>query len=105
MSQNLIPTSRVLKDQIEVAFNGRPVNFSFNTKTNSQDLQPTQRITWALSGWTGSVALAAKAAGMTLTYSGAIGFHPVSPLAGHVVKTKFDLEMACTFSKILGAEA
>lgn len=83
-----------IHDQIEVAFEGHPVNFSFAEKTNSQDLTPVQRITWSVTGWTRATFLAAKDAGRTATYHGRVGFFPVSSISGHVIKTQADLDVA-----------
>jgi CMP-N-acetylneuraminic acid synthetase len=80
--------------QIECALEGRPVNFSFSEKTNSQDLRPVQRITWSISGWRRDTYLAAAASGGCATYSGNIGLYPVSHLAAHVIKTEDDLRFA-----------
>ena len=83
-----------IEDQIEVAFQGVPVNFTFAEKTNSQDLTPVQRITWSITGWTRETFLAANAAGQTATYAGSVGFFPVSAISGHVIKTQSDLDVA-----------
>ncbi|MEX0383155.1 hypothetical protein V6X02_07500 [Spiribacter sp. 1M153] len=80
--------------QIECAYRSQPVNFSFAEKTNSQDLEPVQRLSWSITAWRRSTYLAATAAGQCATYAGRIGFHPVSALAGHVIKTEQDLRIA-----------
>lgn len=80
--------------QIECAYRGDPVNFSFAEKTNSQDLQPVQRLSWSITAWRRSTYLAAAASGACATYAGRVGFHRVSPLAGHVIKTERDLQIA-----------
>ena len=36
--------------QIECAFQDKPVNFSFDSKTNSQELEPIQRVSWSITG-------------------------------------------------------
>ena len=82
-----------INDQIEVAFNDKPVNFNFNTKQNSQDLTPTQRITWSISGWRKEVFVKAYEKKLCATYHGKINFFPVSQISGHVVKTKEDLDL------------
>ena len=92
-----------IHDQIEVAFNGQPVNFTFAEKTNSQDLAPVQRITWSVTGWTRATFLAAKDAGQTATYHGKVGFFPVSAMSGHVIKTQADLDMAEAMLSVAGA--
>lgn len=80
--------------QIECAYRGQPVNFSFAEKTNSQELEPMQRLSWSISAWRRSAYLAAIASGACATYAGRVGFHTVSPLAGHVIKTERDLQIA-----------
>jgi len=81
-------------DQIECMYQNQPVNFSFAEKTNSQDLQPIQRVTWAITGWTRSTYIAAYESGRSATYAGDVGFFPLSQLAGHVIKTEADLQLA-----------
>jgi CMP-N-acetylneuraminic acid synthetase len=83
-----------IHDQIEVAYQNKPVNFTFAEKTNSQDLQPTQRITWSITGWKRARFLEAAAAGKNSTYYGSVGFYPVSSISGHVIKTQTDLDIA-----------
>ncbi|MBL9138392.1 MAG: NTP transferase domain-containing protein [Verrucomicrobiales bacterium] len=80
--------------QIECALEGAPVNFTFREKTNSQELRPIQRIAWSITGWRRSSYLAAVAAGTCATYAGRVGFHPISHLAAHVIKTEDDLRFA-----------
>lgn len=82
-------------EQIECAYRGQPVNFSFSEKTNSQDLDPIQRVSWSITGWRSRTYVAAFEAGRTATYSGEkIGFYPVDRLAGHIIKTEQDLQIA-----------
>nr|WP_321454982.1 NTP transferase domain-containing protein [uncultured Cohaesibacter sp.] len=91
-----------INDQIEVAYEGRPVNFTFAEKTNSQDLKPLQRITWSITAWRRSVFLDAIAKGETATYQGRIGFYPVGPASGHVIKTQLDLDIAAALMSVTG---
>jgi CMP-N-acetylneuraminic acid synthetase len=84
----------VVNEQIECAMEGRPVNFTFDRKTNSQELTPIQRITWSITGWRAATYLAACEAGRTATYAGKVGFFPISRLAGHIIKTEEDLRIA-----------
>ena len=83
-----------IEDQIEVAYQGKPVNFTFAEKTNSQDLSPVQRITWSITGWRTRPYVEAVEAGRIGTYNGSIGFFPVSSISGHVIKTQLDLDVA-----------
>jgi len=82
-------------EQIECAYRGQPVNFTFEEKTNSQDLDPIQRVSWSITGWRSKTYIEAFEAGKTATYAGEkIGFYPVDRLAGHIVKTEEDLRIA-----------
>ena len=83
-----------IQDQIEVAYKDTPVNFSTKRTTNSQELTPTQRVTWAATKWSRSVYLKARAEGKIGTYSGRIGFYPVGPFTGLAIKTAEDLMIA-----------
>lgn len=88
---SLIGTEQI---QIECAYRGLPVNFSFSEKTNSQELDPVLRLCWSISAWRRTAYLAAVAAGECATYAGKVGFHTLSHLAGHVIKTEIDLMVA-----------
>ena len=93
-----------IADQIEVAYQNQPVNFNFASKQNSQDLTPTQRITWSITGWRRDTFLAAIAQNKCATYSGDIGFYPVNSMAGHVIKTQLDLDIAQAFLQVINQE-
>jgi hypothetical protein len=78
------------------------VNFTFAEKTNSQDLTPTQRITWSITGFKAQNYLDAVRAGKIGTYNGKVGFYPVSAISGHVIKTQQDLDIAEALLSVLG---
>ncbi len=80
--------------QIECMFGNAPVNFTFDEKTNSQDLEPVRRISWSITGWRRESFLAAFEAGKCATYSGKVQCHPISQLASLVIKTEADLKRA-----------
>jgi CMP-N-acetylneuraminic acid synthetase len=80
--------------QIECALGGVPINFKFSEKTNSQELEPVQRISWSITAWRRSSFLKAVDDSRCATYAGKVAFYPVSPLAGHVIKTEQDLKIA-----------
>lgn len=84
----------VVSEQIECCMDGKPVNFSFDRKSNSQELKPVQRITWSITGWRPEVFIEAVGQGKCATYAGKVGFYPIDRLAGHIIKTKKDLEIA-----------
>lgn len=41
----------VVSEKEETFYKGMPLNFSFDEKVNSQMLEPTQKIVWALTAW------------------------------------------------------
>ena len=83
-----------VSEAIECALDGRPINSSFDRKTNSQELRPVQRIPWSITGWTRSVYLDAATKGNTATYAGTIDWFALDRMEGLIVKTEEDLAMA-----------
>lgn len=92
-------------ERIECAYEGVPVNFSFDRKTNSQELKPLQRIPWSITAWRRAKYLEAAEAGACATYAGKVAFHPIDRLAGHVIKTEEDLKIAEALLKIRQQES
>lgn len=84
----------VVHERIECAIDNKPLNFAYDEKTNSQDLRPIQRITWSITGWKADTYVQAYEAGKCATYAGKVGYFPVSRLAGHIIKTQEDLDIA-----------
>lgn len=84
----------VVDENLECVFNDEPVNFTFNRKTNSQDLTPVRRIVWAITAWRRKSFLDAVNRGSCATYAGRIGYVSVNRMAGHVIKTQEDLDIA-----------
>lgn len=95
----------VVNEQIECAFAGQPINFTFAQKTNSQDLIPVQRIIWSITGWRAATYLAAYQTGRCATYAGKVGYYPLDRAAGHVIKTEADLRLAEALLKISSIES
>ncbi|TNE67286.1 MAG: cytidyltransferase [Alphaproteobacteria bacterium] len=93
----------VVEENLECLYDGSPVNFTFAEKTNSQDLVPIQRIVWAITGWRRGPFVAAANAGGCATYSGRVGYFPVGRMAGHVIKTQEDLDIAEAMFDIIHA--
>jgi CMP-N-acetylneuraminic acid synthetase len=91
----------VVNEQIECSYQGKPINFTYEEKTNSQDLDPVQRITWSITGWKRSTYLNAFESGQCATYAGAVGFYPISRPAGLIIKTEEDLNMAAALHPLL----
>ena len=80
--------------QLECVFDDQPVNFSFNKKTNSQDLKAVKRISWSISAWRRDAFLSAAEQKECATYCGKIDYFPISHFASHVIKTQEDLDIA-----------
>lgn len=84
----------VVNEQIECVYKGEPINFSFETKSNSQALAPVKRISWSISAWRAETFIHAYEHGDCATYAGRIGYYPVDHFAGHIIKTQADLVIA-----------
>ena len=84
----------VVPENIECTYEGKPINFSFNSKTNSQELKPILRISWSITGWRRESYIKAYENGQCATYSGNVDFYPISREAGHIIKTEEDLRIA-----------
>ena len=80
--------------QLECVFDDQPVNFSFEEKTNSQDLKAVKRICWSISAWRRDAFLSAVEQRKCATYCGKIDYFPISHFASHVIKTQEDLDIA-----------
>ena len=91
----------VVDENLECLYKGEPVNFTFAEKTNSQDLTPVQRIVWAVTAWRRDTYLDAINSGKCATYSGRVGYVSVGRMAGHVIKTQEDLDVAAALYDIL----
>jgi CMP-N-acetylneuraminic acid synthetase len=87
-------TLSVVVESLEHLCRGQPVNFTFAEKTNSQDLPEVHRIAWAVTAWRRDTYLAATERGECATYAGKRAVHPVGRLAGHVIKTREDFDIA-----------
>ena len=91
----------VVNEQIECAIDGKPINFTPERKTNSQELTPIQRITWSITGWRSSLYLAAYETGQCATYAGQIGYYSIDRHAGHIIKTEQDLKIAEALLRVM----
>lgn len=66
--------------------NNHPINFSFDKKQNSQDLQHLRTINWCMTGWKVEGILNESC----LSYGQSRYFHEVPKLSGFVIKTMED---------------
>lgn len=88
-----------VNEQIECMMDFQPVNFDFSKKSNSQDLKPIQRVTWSITGWKTSSYIAAYEKKQSATFAGKVGFYPLNRMAGHIIKTQQDLDLAEVYLK------
>ncbi len=91
-----------VEEQIECALDGKPINFTLDEKTNSQELTPVQRITWTLSAWRAPLFLEAKKSGKCATYSGNVGIKSLDRWSGHIIKRQEDMDIAEAMLAFLG---
>jgi hypothetical protein len=84
----------VVNEQIECLLSGKPINFSFEQKDNSQDLIPVQKVTWGLTGWKTEQYVGAFEMGKCATFSGKIGYFILDRISAHIIKTETDLAIA-----------
>jgi len=91
----------VVNEQIECLISGKPINFSFDKKENSQDLTPIQRLTWGLTGWRAEQYIMEYEKGKCATFSGKIGYFILDRISAHIIKSETDLAIAETMLTIL----
>lgn len=60
----------VIEEKEETFFKGIPLNFSLEEKINSQLLEPTESIVWALTAWKRSTFMALQESGINPVFGG-----------------------------------
>ncbi|MBQ8698720.1 MAG: acylneuraminate cytidylyltransferase family protein [Schwartzia sp.] len=63
----------VIEEKAETFFRGEPLNFSLREKINSQFLEPTEPVVWALTAWKRSSFMALQEAGQNPVFGGNVG--------------------------------
>lgn len=63
----------VVAEREETFFQGKPLNFSLDRKVNSQFLEPTEAIVWALTAWKRSTFIRLQEEGMNPVFGGKLG--------------------------------
>jgi CMP-N-acetylneuraminic acid synthetase len=63
----------VVTEREETFFQDKPLNFSLKEKINSQLLEPTQKIVWALTAWKRAFFMRAQEAGENPVFGGKLG--------------------------------
>ncbi len=67
----------VVSEKEETFFKGEPLNFSLEEKINSQLLEPTQKIVWALTAWKRDVFMLHQEKGINPVFGGRIGIFEI----------------------------
>ncbi|HEY8262057.1 MAG TPA: NTP transferase domain-containing protein [Methylosinus sp.] len=94
-------TLSVVEENLEHLCRGEPVNFTYAEKTNSQDLPPVHRISWAITSWRRATYLDAIARGACATYAGERATFVVGKMAGHVIKTQQDFDIVAALWEVV----
>ena len=63
----------VVAEKEETFFKGEPLNFSLDKKVNSQLLEPTEAIVWALTAWKRSAFIEMQESGINPIFGGKLG--------------------------------
>ena len=63
----------VVAEKEETFFKGKPLNFSLEEKINSQLLEPTEAVVWALTAWKRSTFIAMQEQGRNPVFGGKLG--------------------------------
>ena len=67
----------VISEKAEVIFNNKPLNFSFEKKVNSQDLEPINKIIWALTAWKRDSFISLQENGQNPVFGGKLGMFEI----------------------------
>ena len=66
-------TLSVIEEKAETFFKGKPLNFNLTEKLNSQLLEPTFKIVWALTAWKRDTFLNLQENGVNPVFGGKVG--------------------------------
>lgn len=75
---------------LESFYKGKPLNFSYDKKQNSQDLEPIQKVSWSISGWKANEFVNNN---NCKTYTTPVYLHRLPKEATIVIKTEEDYEL------------
>ena len=67
----------VVNEKEETFFRGKPLNFSLEEKVNSQFLEPTKKIVWALTAWKRENFMSLQEQGKNPVFSGKLGLFEI----------------------------
>jgi CMP-N-acetylneuraminic acid synthetase len=84
----------VLDEKAEFFFRGMPVNFSTHEKINSQNLEPMQKVVWALTAWRREHFLAVTGKDQCSVFAGKLGRFPISLRESCDIDTQEEWDLA-----------
>ncbi len=67
----------VISEKEETFYRGEPLNFSLERKVNSQQLEPVEKIVWALTAWKRETFLRLQQRGVNPVFGGKLGRFPI----------------------------
>ena len=83
----------VVEDNLESFYEDKPLNFSFHSKNNSQELKTIKKVTWSITVWDREKYISTYEQGKCATYNGKIGFYNLNKISGIVIKTQEDFDL------------
>ena len=95
----------VIEERAECLFKGRPINFSTDEKINSQELEPVEKIVWALTAWRRTHFLKVADRGECSVFSGRIGRFtiPLRESCDIDTQEEWDLAESVLFTRLYGS--
>ena len=84
----------VLDEKAEFFFRCTPVNFSTREKINSQDLEPVQKVVWALTAWRCEHFLTVADRGECSVFAGKLGKFPIPLREAYDIDTQEEWDLA-----------
>ena len=84
----------VLEEKAECFFSGQAINFSKDKKTNSQELEPIQKVVWSLTAWRRAHFLELAKRGECPIFAGKVGLFPIPHTEACDIDTQEDWNLA-----------
>ena len=66
-----------LEERAETFYMDKPLNFTFDEKINSQMLEPTEKVVWALTAWKREVFIKLNDMGINPVFGGVVGKYAI----------------------------
>ena len=76
-TSNLDTVLSTISNKAETFYQGKPLNFSFSEKINSQFLPPVDEVIWAVTAWKRETFINLQENGINPTFGGKVGFFAI----------------------------